>query len=373
MVNKLHGPGARVARAWMCLGGLLVAGSAQAELAIQPPGLALKPDFASAVNRQHFIRFGYTRIKATKRVSEARDSTGPVVRYGDESTPGLSDTAEGRDAAGTLLYLSSNMRADHPVDYAQTGLSMPSGVGIRAGEGGNWTVTLGTYLDDARHWSVEAYVAGLPIDVPVYGAGRIGGQGSDAVNLGHIMTTKQLGPIVIAKHLFGDRDDRFRPFVGLGAAYIVFLEARATAGFEAYVGGPTRIKIKPAFGWGPFAGGELRLDDRWSLNLTIGRLKLDTKATATTTSRPDVLGRSPVTAQSGKDIGTNTLTAVQITNGTLMGGASAINGPTNLLPGMLRELAKARTGDPDNLGKSTRTVSTKLDPWVLTIGLGYAF
>jgi outer membrane protein W len=357
----------------LCLAGGALSFSAYAQQAPSTDTLTLKPDFASAVNRMHFVRFGYTKVKATHRTSQAHDRTGPVVNYGDESTPGLQDTAAGRDAAGTLLYLSSNMRADHPNDYAQTGLGTPTGVSIRAGEGGNWTVALGTYLDDAKQWSVEAYVAGLPIEVPVYGAGRIGGSGADAVNLGQIMTTKQLGPIVIGKRVFGDKNDRFRPFVGLGGAYIVFLEAHATPAFEAYVGGPTRIKVKPAFGWGPFVGGELKLDERWSLNLTAGRLKLATKASATTTSNPDVLGRSPVTAQAGKDVGSNTLTAVQITNGTFTGGPAAINGPTNLLPGMLRELAKARTGDPENLGNSTRTVATKLDPWVVTLGVGYAF
>jgi outer membrane protein W len=324
--------------------------------------------------RRHYVRLGYTYVKPNDHAKPIEDLDGPVVQYGDEFTKGLNNgTQAGSDAADALFFLSYNMRLDHPQDYAAQGLGTPSGVGIKAGGGGNWTMTVGTYLDDEYKWAVDAYLAGLPIESHVHGTGRIGSTEGDSVNLGRVLTTKQLGPIFIGRRVFGDKGDRFRPFVGLGAAYILFLEARASESLERYVGGATKVRLQSTFGWGPFLGGELQLDERWTLNATLGYLKMKTTAHITTVVDPETMARSPAAAQAARDVGKQTLNAVQFTNGTTTGGPNGINGPTNVFPAVLSELARARTGDPKRVGTYTRRIETTLNPWIFTLSTGYAF
>lgn len=308
-----------------------------------------------------YIRIGYTAVRPNDRSSDVRDMTGPVLRHGDEFTPGLHP-----QYAQALLLLSSNIQQDHPVDYRSQGLGAPRGVTVDAGGTGSPTVSIGAYLDEAQHWAIEAYVLGLPFKVSVRGAGRIGGQGADAIDLGEVMTTKQLGPIVFGKHVFGHKGDRFRPSIGIGAAYIAFFDTKASDAMARYAGGRTSVTLKNAFGPGLFLGGDYRLDERWSLHANLGYLKLKTEGTIVTHADPAILSRSPVVIQAAQDVGPNTLTAIRIINGT------TFNTP-DLVPGIMEQLALARTGDPGNIGTYVRKVDSKLDPWLLTLSVGYAF
>lgn len=332
------------------------------------PALQLKPA------THMYVNVGYTRVRPKDRSTQFVDASGPVVRYGDEFTPGLlNGTAAGVNAASTLQFLSANIRADRPNDPAAHGLGTPMGAMVDAGQAGGPTVSLGVYLDEAQTWALEAYVAGLPFEVSVRGRGRIGSSQAGSVDLGEVMTVKQLGPIVFGKHVFGRKGDRFRPSLGLGGAYIVFFDGKVLPSANQYVGGKSSVSLKNAWGPGVFMGGEYRLDERWSLTASLGRLWLRTEGTLVTQTDPAVLGRSLAVEQSASDIGKMAQTAVQFTNGTLTGGSNALNGPTNQLPAVLRELARARTGDPNNLGTYVRKIQTTLNPWLFTVGVGYAF
>lgn len=211
------------------------------------------------------------------------------------------------------------------------------------------------------------------MEVAVRGKGRIGGEGEGSTNLGNLMTIKQLGPIVFGKYVFGSKGDRFRASVGLGGAYIVFFDGKVAPSVTQYVGGESKINLKSAWGPGVFLGGEYRLDERWSLTATLGYLLLKTEGTLVTRTNPDVLARSLVNEQAGADVGSMTQTAVRFVNGTLTGGPDGINGSSNLLPGTLHELARARTGDANNLGTYVRSIHTTLNPLLFTAGVGYAF
>lgn len=339
------------------------------------PGVRPEPSFLQLKLARHlYMTVGYTRVTPKDRSGALRDVAGPLVRYGDEATPGLNNgTQAGRDAASTLQFLSANIRADHPVDYASQGLGVPSGVTVDAGSTGSPTVSLGLYLNDEHTWAVEAYVASLPMTVTVKGSGRIGPGGDGLANLGELMRIKQLGPVVFGKYVFGSKGDRFRPSLGLGGAYIVFFDAQVSDAVSQYAGGDTSVKLKNAWGPGVFLGGEYRLDERWSLNATLGYLFLKTVGTMRTRTDPEVLARSRVNEQSAADVGSMTQTAVRFLNGSLIGGPDGINGPANQLPGVLHELARARTGDPNNLGTYEREIKTTLNPVLFTVGLGYAF
>lgn len=308
-----------------------------------------------------YWRAGYTRVRPNDRSSDARDTKGAILRYGDQATPGLS--ADSDWALGTL---DLNIRKDHPNDAQSQGLGIPNGATVKAGGGGGLTLSIGRYLDDERKWAVEAYVLGQPFETSVRGAGRIGGQGADAVDLGEVIRTKMLGPIAYGKYIFGDKADRLRFSVGLGAAYIVFFDTNASQSLSSYSGGPTTARIKNSFGPGGFLGADWRFNEPWSISLTVGYLKLRTESTVSTQTDPNVVAASPALLQSARDIGANTLDAVRIINGSKLS-------TQNLVPGIAQELALARTGQADNLGTYERKISSRLDPWLLNLSIGRDF
>lgn len=328
---------------------------AQAPLAHLGEPLDLKPA------KRMYWRAGYTRVRPNDRSSDSQDLNGSIMRYGDEFTPGLSP-----QYAQALALLSSNILRDHPDDAASQGLGMPTGATVKSGGGGGLTLSVGRYLDEDRKWAVEAYVLGQPFVASVRGAGRIGGQGADSVDLGEVIRTKMLGPIAYGKYFFGDKTDRLRFSAGLGAAYIVFFDTKVSDSLSNYAGGRTTASIKNAFGPGAFLGADWRFYEPWSMSLTLGYLKLRTESIVTTQTDPDVVASSPALLQSARDIGSNTLTAVQIINGSTFH-------TQDLVPGIAQELALARTGQRNNLGSYQRKISTQLDPWLLTLSIGRDF
>lgn len=339
---------------WLGLFGPATA-QAQPWQAHGPDPLDLKPA------PRLYLRMGYTYVKPNDHSSDARDASGPIIRYGDEFTPGLSP-----QYAQALALLSSNIRRDHPDEAQAQGLGIPRGATVDAGGAGGITVSIGRYLDEDRKWAIEAYVLGQPFEASVRGAGRIGGQGADSVDLGEVIRTKMLGPIAYGKYIFGGKADRLRLSMGLGAAYIVFFDTDVSDSLSRYSGGRTKASIKNAFGPGAFIGGDWRLNESWSINLTVGYLKLRTEATVMTQTDPSIVANSPALLQAARDVGVNTLTAVQIING------STFN-TQDLIPGIAQELASARTGRSDNLGGYQRKISTRLDPWLVTLSVGVDF
>lgn len=308
-----------------------------------------------------YWRVGYTRVSPNDRSSTVQDVDGPIMRYGDEFTPGLSP-----QYGQALALLSSNIAKDRPLDAASQGLGIPQGVTVDAGGGGGFTLSIGRYLDDDRNWAIEAYVLGQPFEASVRGAGRIGGQGADAVDLGEVIRTKMLGPIAYGKYIFGDKRAPLRLSFGLGAAYIVFFDTKASDSLASYSGGRTSASIKNAFGPGVFLGADWQMNNQWTMSLTLGYLKLRTESTVLTQTDPSVVSVSPALLQSARDIGNNTFTALQIINGTTFQ-------TQDLVPGIAQELALARTGQRSNLGSFTRKVSTRLDPWMMTLSIGRDF
>lgn len=320
-------------------------------------GISLKPA------RTLYWRAGYTMLKPNNRNKDVKEVGPRVVQYGDEFTPGLDP-----QYAQALQLLSNGIRADHPNDYVGKGLGIPDGLSVKAGRTSGFTVTMGHYLSDDHKWAVEAYVLGQPFQIAASGTGRIGGQGSDAVDLGRVITTKALGPIAYFKYTAGDADDWIRPSLGVGGYYIAFFDTRATKTLEDYSGGDTHVRIKNAYGPASFIGADLKLPDGWTLNATVGYLWLKTEATSTTQTDPAKIAVSPALTQSAKDLGPNTLTAIQIINGTTFNTA-------DLTPAITAQLAAARTqpGQAPSLGTYTRSIVTQLNPWLLTVSVGRDF
>lgn len=402
------------------------------------PSLKLEPA------RRFYARFGYTYISPNDKSEETRDLGGPVVRANETRRVGGGFTGTGElelyksDAARCILGIQTagacptaasinNNReirfgtgvlstADRTLqqllqgiaDDAATsgvdaaGLGVPSGVLNDAKGSGSPTVSVGMFLDEEKKWAAETFVLALPFKNSVYGKGRIGSiveglPGSDGgpTDLGKVVETNILPATVLLHRFFGDKDAKVRFSVGVGLSYAIFFDSQATESLERWAGGPTKVKIKNAFGGGLFVGGQYALNDRWHISALVGYEKLQTRALLTTDTRPDMLADSLVSAQSGADIGPSTLSAVQLgsalginstnpgsftTNGYIYNGVTQDG--VNVLPvtatkAMLRNLARARQAEygtaEGSLGEYTREIKTKLDPWVFNISVGYSF
>jgi outer membrane protein W len=333
-------------------------------------GRELTLQLDTSLQKKRFVRLGYAAVVPQGSSSEVRDLDGPLIRYGDSQLPGLA--TQDPQVAAALSLLEFNIRRDHPSDFANQGLGAPRGSTADVKGGGTPLLTIGTYLDDARRWSVEAFALGLPIKGTVYGKGRIGGEGSDSVNLGKIGTSEQLGPLVIGRYHFGKADDTWRFNVGLAGSYIVFFNTRTSESLENFVGGNSKIKIKNAWGFGAVVGASYQIDDRWSLHATVGKMKMSTKATLTTNTDPEVAGRSLAVLQSGADVGTNTLSAIDVIVGGLT--QEALNDPDrNQIPAVLARIAQFKTGNASSMGKLRRQLDVKLDPLLFNVSVGYDF
>lgn len=366
--------------------------------------------------RRYFMRFGYTYVEPNDKSGDTRDKSGPLIRYNEHTyytNPTAQNIMTRRFANGpvgtaslAMQNLSNGMNTDLNGNVsASTGLGVPVGVQGDAKGAGSPTVSAGMFLDEQHKWAVETFVLALPFENDIYGAGRIGGdvkkypglanysspQGTPesgaAVDLGKVMSTKQLPLTFLAHRYFGDKKAKFRPSVGVGLTYAIFFDSQASESLERWAGGPTKVKIKNAFGAGLFLGGQYALTDRWHLSGFVGYEKIKTTATLTTNTLPDLLADSSVNYQSAADIGSSTTGAIDLSNNTNTNPSSNYggNGPNpefgkpvvSTTKATLRQLAKARAAqygtDPNSLGTYVREIDQKLDPWVFNVSIGYSF
>ncbi len=406
--------------------------------------------------RRHFMRIGYTYIKPSTKPAGLTDQTGAVISYNElkqmvdgnlytagsasgiyldagntnagavnaaspNSPPKLTKTAPTSTARGVLTSLYNGMTDDYTaMGYDvnnmpdSAGLGVPAGVEQVSGGAGTPTVSAGMFLDENYKWAVEAYVFAIPFKNKIKGAGRIGGDttaypglsytmynGVDrvigqATDLGVVATTQQLPITAMGHYYFGEKSDKLRLSLGLAVSYAIFFNSQATQSLETYSGGPTSIKIKNAFGAGPYFGAHYALGDNWFLSASLGYLKMKTSATVTTRVDPYAMGASVANYQSALDLGSAPTSTQSTVGGIAIGdtpvggsGASALTGTalnqainyygagTTVAQATLANLARARAAangtDPTSLGTYVRKVNPVLDPYVLTVAIGYEF
>ncbi|MGC4059592.1 MAG: OmpW family outer membrane protein [Aquabacterium sp.] len=175
-------------------------------------------------------------------------------------------------------------------------------------------------------------------------------------------------------HYFGRAGDSIRPFVGLGASYAFFMDVKATDALNTYEGGrvpgDTTISLKNALGIGPFLGVRKEIDEDWSFNLSVGKLRYKTEATLVT-QHTTIASESRVL----KDLGPNIVDAVNVTNDTdpatrtyrTTDGLS----PTTAL---MCDLAAARNKNSNcDLGAYVRKAPTVLDNTLFMFSVGRRF
>lgn len=122
---------------------------------------------------------------------------------------------------------------------------------------------------------------GLPPKFKLYGTGSL-------ASLGELGTAKQWSPALVAKWFFGEANDRFRPFAGIGVTRVWYssvqlspsLQSDVTSNFGVANGTAT---ADLSSSWAPVANGGVvyNFDKNWSLGLSVSYIPLHTYANIT--------------------------------------------------------------------------------------------
>jgi outer membrane protein len=136
--------------------------------------------------------------------------------------------------------------------------------------------------------AVEA-VVGLPPKFRLYGQGSLALPGG-----GSLASAKQWSPALLLKYYFGQANDTWRPFVGIGASYFFYSNIELTPGFQSFAsnaltlgpGGNTTATLTNS--WAPVfnAGINYNMDKHWTLAFSVSYIPVSTTAKLTTTRGP---------------------------------------------------------------------------------------
>ncbi|MDR0216213.1 MAG: OmpW family protein [Comamonas sp.] len=158
--------------------------------------------------------------------------------------------------------------------------------GVRAGDTDTAGLTFAHFLTD--NIAAEATV-GVPPKLHLYGSGSLALPGG-----GSLITAKQWSPALLMKYYFGQPADSWRPFLGIGASYFYYKDAKLTPDAQLWassslVGGPGgHTSAKLSNSWAPVfnLGVNFNMDKHWMLALSVSYIPVSTTARLTTIRGP---------------------------------------------------------------------------------------
>ena len=346
----------------------------------------------SSVRDRMFFRLSYIHANVKSTSGNAYDVTGPVFRRGDiEALPVNSKFEVGEVGSEDDLsayYITFRNSLNNAMNADNAGcpgvgqaLGTPCGIKSKSAAAvGSVGMSLGYYIDQDRHWALEALLLGAPVNVSVYGDGNNGLRGKEIIKL------KMLPPIATIGRYFGSANAPIRPYLGLGASYAMFYDIKPTNTLNLYQGGKTasdtKISVKNAFSLGPFLGAKGQLNDDWHVALTIGSFRFKTEATLTThnttiTSGTGVLqDYGPNVAQAItaiEKLNTTIPLNVRVKPGETVGGYSG-GQSVGVTTALMCEVARNRLGNNDcNFGSYVRKQRTTMDALLFSFSVGRSF
>ncbi|QCR36217.1 outer membrane protein OmpW [Nissabacter sp. SGAir0207] len=93
---------------------------------------------------------------------------------------------------------------------------------------------------------------------------------------GTIAEVKQLPPTLMAQYYFGDKQDKLRPYLGVGVNYTTFFDEKFNdTGTSA---GLSDLSLKDSWGIAGQAGLDYNLNAHWLLNMSVWWMNIETKA-----------------------------------------------------------------------------------------------
>lgn len=123
---------------------------------------------------------------------------------------------------------------------------------------------------------------GTPYKHKIYGAGAIAG-------MGELGSVEALPPTVFLQYRFFEPSAAFRPFVGLGATYALFMKERGSGKMTAVTnpgaGVPTTFSIDNKFTYTLQAGVAMNFNERWFGDVTVNKARLRTDVSFSTGQR----------------------------------------------------------------------------------------
>jgi outer membrane protein len=137
--------------------------------------------------------------------------------------------------------------------------------------------SLGYFITDSL--SAEAEL-GIPPKFDISGGGSLSAYGK-------VGSARQWSPALLLKYYFNKPDAKFRPYVGLGATYVWFTDAKITnAAFEQGVlGGPTSVSTDRS--WAPVfnVGFNYNFTKHWFAGFSLSYIPVSVTATYTSTTQ----------------------------------------------------------------------------------------
>jgi outer membrane protein len=106
--------------------------------------------------------------------------------------------------------------------------------------------------------------------------------GSVPYNGQTLTTARWLAPSLLLKYNFGPEGMLIRPYIGLGANFVMFYDRNSTAAGNAAAGGPTRIELSNSLGAAATAGLALRLPHNWGAELSYSESRVHSRLHAIT-------------------------------------------------------------------------------------------
>ncbi|RYM52865.1 outer membrane protein OmpW [Serratia proteamaculans] len=100
------------------------------------------------------------------------------------------------------------------------------------------------------------------------------GLNGKAVN-GDIATVRDLPPSLMAQYYFGDKQDKLRPYLGLGVNYTTFFDEKFNDNGKS--AGLSNLSLKDSWGVAAQAGLDYNLDEHWMLNMSVWWMNIETK------------------------------------------------------------------------------------------------
>ncbi|CAM3307121.1 MULTISPECIES: outer membrane protein OmpW [Yersinia] len=92
--------------------------------------------------------------------------------------------------------------------------------------------------------------------------------------MGNIAEVKQLPPTLMAQYYFGDKQDKLRPYLGVGLNYTTFFDQKFNnTGSEA---GLTDLSVKDSWGIAGQAGLDYMVSENWMLNMSVWWMNIET-------------------------------------------------------------------------------------------------
>ncbi len=93
---------------------------------------------------------------------------------------------------------------------------------------------------------------------------------------GDIATVRHLPPSLMAQYYFGDKQDKLRPYLGLGLNYTTFFSEKFNDYGKSV--GVSNLDLKDSWGVAAQAGVDYNLDENWMLNMSVWWMNIETEA-----------------------------------------------------------------------------------------------